>query len=182
MFLMTLKNRLRYSRSRKKLQDFWEPYIFFTNTHFSRYSTFQQAIQQWPMNLSHPTAKYPINAVQSDPNTPFQHVIELMLLSTDGFAILLDRGSSLWYRLDPNNGEPRMCLSVEAKTPYDPKNTDINYTYIIFTLYAGENIAQVFNVMSNRVEGTGGAIPKPGCIPEERMFTYPSWMVIPGRS
>ena len=89
------------------------------------------------MNLSQPFAKYPLNAAQSDQNSPFHHLVEHMFISTQGFAILLDRWSPLWFRVEPNSGDPLMCISVEAKAPYDTTATDFDESYIIFSVYAG---------------------------------------------
>ncbi|KAH9396499.1 hypothetical protein TYRP_019520 [Tyrophagus putrescentiae] len=154
------------------------------------FNTYQQYHQQWPMDLGRRLEKVPFNSLQKEPNSELQHIVEGTFLASNGFILRLNGNSPLWYRTIPaatgsgssQQQEPQMCISTAAAAPYNAGNTGNGYLDISFTLYSGADLRQTYITMSNHLLGGVGGIPRPMAVPEEHMFAYPIWTIVPGRS
>lgn len=151
----------------------------FAHNNATWFNTFQTATPNWPMSTTKAYPATPINSLSIITaicaNTP-DLVSENLFLNSDGFAILLPKQSPIFVQILPNKSDPLICISTRCKLPYLEEPPDASYQSIKFTIISGYNMRTLYDALSNQLR----YIPKPLAVPDESIFTFPSWVFIPG--
>lgn len=143
------------------------------------FNTFQTSIPNWPMSKEKFHPALPINSLpimtSICKNTP-DLISENLLLNSDGFAIILPKQSPLFVQTFLNESDPQICISTQCKLPYlEEPSDEVSYQNIKFTIVAGFDIRTVYNALCNQLH----YLPKPLSMPDEQLFTVPSWYFHP---
>jgi len=100
------------------------------------------------------------------------YVQENLFVNSDGFAVLLERLSSLFIRRTANGDNSLLCVMANNSEPYSSNTTDTAYLDIDFRLFTSENIRTVLDYVVHE----SGYIPRPTAIPtSELLFRHPFW-------